>query len=176
MFGRVGVRGVCVVCNGEGGTAKRKGAGARRAACRAAPWRTHSTLMSLLIKLAPIVASLYLSKEPVTKRSTRELLPTPASPSNTTFTSRALPASMLVKQHKKPTARGSATRNRKAAQGARSRMRQEPGSRAQARRVCSPRPAILFFFSFFGRFFLFFRREVWRLQDLEPERQLNTPF
>ena len=50
--------------------------------------------MSLLIKLAPMVASLYLSKDPVTKRSTSELFPTPASPSSTTFTSRALPASM----------------------------------------------------------------------------------
>jgi hypothetical protein len=41
------------------------------------------------ISTHPIVLSLYLSKLFVTKRRTKEDLPTPASPNKTTFTSRA---------------------------------------------------------------------------------------
>ena len=42
-----------------------------------------------LVITHPIVLSLYLSKLFVTKRRTKEDLPTPASPNKTTFTSRA---------------------------------------------------------------------------------------
>ena len=100
---------VCV-CGRGGGVEGGGGAGAERSGegLNGGGFRAHSTRGEEELRRGtrrnavrvgecthPIVLSLYLSKEPVTKRSTRELLPTPASPNKTTFTSRGASADML---------------------------------------------------------------------------------